>query len=119
LALADLDRIQQPIEADDPVEAELLVGPGEERVGPAEAETKADDRGRSGSLGEGGARRREVELDRLGSGLRYLGGEVEVLATLLGARCAAEVVEGDRVVAGFGEALDQLDVEAVEAPDVG
>src|SRR6185437_10498543 len=57
--------------------------------------------------------------DALDRGLVDVRLVVEVPVALRRARGAAEVVEGDRVVARGGEALGQLDVEAVEAPDVG
>jgi hypothetical protein len=44
---------------------------------------------------------------------------LEVLAALAGARGAPEVVDRDRVVAGLREPLGQLDVEPVQAADVG
>ena len=58
-------------------------------------------------------------MDALDRGRRDVRFPVEVLAALLDPGGAPEVVEGDRVVSRLGEALGQLDVEAVEAADVG
>jgi hypothetical protein len=48
-----------------------------------------------------------------------VGHVVPVVVALAGARGAPEVVDRDGVVAGLREALGQLDVEAVQAADVG
>jgi hypothetical protein len=48
-----------------------------------------------------------------------VGHVVPVVGALAGADGAAEVVDRDGVTAGLGEALGQLDVEAVEAADIG
>ena len=63
-------------------------------------------------------RRGDVGLHALGRGLLHVRHVLEVVAALLGAGRAPEVVEGDRCVAALCEAQRQLLVEAVEAADV-
>ena len=61
----------------------------------------------------------DVRLHRVGARLLHVRHVLEVLAARAEPGRAAEVVDGDRVVAGLGEALGELGVEGVEAADVG
>ena len=60
-----------------------------------------------------------VGLDLREQRLLDVGHVLPVAVALAGARRPAEVVDRDRVMAGLGEPLGELDVEAVEPPDVG
>src|SRR4051794_40653249 len=106
------------VEADDAVEHELGTHPRQERLRAAEAEADRDEARRARPLHGGGLRRVRVGLDLRGPRLLDVRHVLEVLVALARAGGAPEVVDRDRVVAGVGEALRELDVEAIEAADV-
>ena len=110
---------EQPVEADRAVEHELRARRGQERLHAAEAEADRHEARRARALGERGAGRVGVGLDLREQRLLDVGHVLPVAVALAGARGPAEVVDRDRVMAGLGEALGELDVEAVEPADVG
>ena len=105
-----------PVEADrarEPVPA----GGGEPRLAPAHAEADREDR-RHAERAQVLDGRGDVGLDLLGRRRLDVRPVLEVLAALLDAGRAPEVVERERRVAALGEAQRQLLVEAVQPADV-
>ncbi len=110
---------QDPVEADDPGEPVVTLGGLDERHRAAEAEADGDRPLDPGLLLEELQRGGDVQRDRLGRGLPDVRHVLEVLVARAEPGRAAEVVQRDRRVAGLGEALGELLVEAEQAADVG
>ena len=113
-------RSSAAVEADDPGEVEVTVRRRQEGLQAAEAEADRD--ARAPRRCARAARRCAAAMSAWTSSARRLrrrAAAVEVLAALGDPGGAPEVVDRDRVMAGLGEALGQLDVEAVQAADVG
>ena len=97
----------------------MALGGLQERVRPAEAEADRDRALDAGLLLQERERGRDVECDGLGRGLLDVRHVLEVLVARAEPGGAAEVVDRDRGVAGGGEALGELLVEAEQAAHVG
>jgi hypothetical protein len=85
---------------------------------PPEAEPHADRATRARALAQRRDGRRRVGLDLLDARLADVRHVLEALVARADAGRAPEVVDGDGVAAGLGEALGQLAVEAVEPAHV-
>ena len=96
-----------------------MLGRREERLTAAHAEADDEDAAGVGRAAHVSDRARDVRLDRRGLRLGDVFAELEVVAAARRPRGATEIVDGDRVHAGGGEALGELFVEGVQPAHVG